>query len=180
VACAERPVRLTDEEAYAVLEPFFLETRKVFVEAGLARCAKTRLEIDGEAHDTPRHFAGCTEDGLLIVVAPQLADLPVDNVVAIFAHEFGHSADFLYPARFVVADGELVSSFEGKRRRALEEIDQRAEYNRRKQWEDRGSGDVEEAADRIAQDVTGREIRYAGPCVLQTYGSGRTRPAELR
>jgi hypothetical protein len=180
VACAERPVSLTDEEAYAVLEPFFLETQKVFVEAGLVRCAKTRLVIDAEAHDTPRHFAGCTEDGLLIVVAPQLADLPVENVVAILAHEFGHAADFLYPARFLVADGELVSSFEGARRRALEDIDQRAEYNRRKQWEDRDPTAVEEAADRIAQDVTGREIQYAGPCVLQTYAPGGPRPPDLR
>lgn len=178
--CEERPVSRTDEEAYAVLEPFFVETRKLFVEGGLTRCAGVKLEIDADAHDDPRHFAGCTEDGLIIVVAPQMAELPVDNVVAIFAHELGHAADFLYPARFIVADGELISSFEGKRRRAIKDLDQRSEYNRRMQWERRNPADVEQTADYVARDVTGREIHYAGPCVLQTYGPGAERPKGLR
>lgn len=171
---------MTDEEAFAVLEPFFRETQLLFVERGLTRCQETRLLVEDDAHDTARHFAGCTEDGLRIVVAPQLAQLPVDNVVAILAHEFGHACDFLYPARFIVADGELVSVYEGPKRISLEDMDQRAAYNIRRQWESRAPEDIEATADAVAGDVTGREIRYNGPCMLQTYGPGTGRPRTLR
>lgn len=177
--CPETRAPLSDDVAFTVLEPFFVETRALFVEAGLRRCEKTRLEIDPGAHDTPRHMAGCTEDGLVIVAAPELAELPVDNVVAIFAHEFGHAGDFLYPTRFVVADGELVTAVE-RERASLDDMDQRGSYNRRRQWEARDAHEVEIAADFIAAHVTGRVIRYGGPCMLQTYGPGKRRPRSLR
>lgn len=169
---------LTDEEAYAILEPFFKATRALFAERGLSRCKRVRFRIDPEGHDTPRHFAGCMDDGSEVVVAPELADLPVDNVVAIFAHEFGHAADYLYPARFFVADGELIQRAEP--RRSHSEMDAREEFNRRAQWEHRDDDAVEVTADHIAGYVTGREIHYAGACVLQTYGPGVPRPRRLR
>jgi len=181
--CRRLIASLSCEEAFAVLDPFFVETKKLFVERGLVRCRETRLLVEEEVHDTPRHFAGCTDDGREIIAAPQLAEMPVETVVAIMAHEFGHSADFLYPSRFVVADGELVSVFEGERRERrvkLDDLDQRGAYNLRKQWETRNPPAVEETADAVAEYVTHREIRYAGPCMLQTYGPGRRRPKELR
>lgn len=179
-SCRRLDAALTDEEAYAVLEPFFRETRLMFVEKGLTRCRETKLVVEADAHDTARHFAGCSDDGQEIVVAPQLAQMPVDNVVAILAHEFGHAADFLYPARFLMADGELVHVFEGAKRVSLENMDQRAAYNMRRQWERREASDVELTADAVANYVTGREIKYNGPCMLQTYGPGTGRPRELR
>lgn len=171
---------LSSDEAYFVLEPFFKETRALFVEEGLVRCRQATLEIDSSIRDSPRHFAACSEDGKSIVLAPELADRSVDEVAAIVAHELGHAADFLYPGRFFVADDELVQRWDGawERRHRIE--DERAAYNRRIQWERRSADHVERAADLIAEQVTGRVIRYAGPCLLQTYGPGVTpRPEGL-
>ena len=179
-SCRRIPAALTADEAYAAIEPFFVETRRLFIERGLTRVKETRLLIDPEAHDTPRHFAGCIETGKEIVVAPEFATLPVDNVVAIIAHEFGHACDFLYPGRFFLAEGELVSMREAGRRVAVEDMDQRSVYNVRKQWETRDAHAVEVTADRVAEFVTSRTIQYAGPCMLQTYGPGKSRPRALR
>ncbi len=179
-ACVLTEPSLSDEEAYFVLEPFFRETQALFVEHGLTRCKQVRFELDSEAHDTPRHFAGCAEDGSHIIAAPQLADRSIDEVAAVLAHEFGHACDFLYPARFLVADGELVQRWGTAWNARAAITDERAAYNQRMQWERRDPGEVERAADLIAQHVTGRVIRYGGPCMLQTYGAGAApRPAGL-
>jgi len=181
-ACEFREANLTPTDALAVLEPFFAEVRTVFVEYGYRRCAETQLEVDAEAHDTPRHFAGCRDDGLYVVAAPQMADLPVDNVVAIFAHEFGHACDFLYPTRFQLAGDELVvhpGEWEGKRAPTAE-MDAKASRAVMKQWKDRTEDDVEQLADAVAEIVLGKPIGYSGPCRLQSFEGGARRPTTLR
>lgn len=166
-----------------MLEPFFVETRTLFCDAGFSRCSATKLEIDGEAHDTPRHFAGCRDDGRLILAAPEMADLPVDNVVAIFSHEFGHAVDFLYPTRFQLVVGELEErKGEWSEGRRLPTAEMPAAFARgvMRQWRGRDDDEVERLADAIAERVVGRPVAYTGPCLLQTFGAGAPRPEGLR
>lgn len=151
--------------------------RKVFVEAGLATLKRTRLVCAPLDRSNPRHFAGCAESADRIYVVPEITSLPDETLVAILSHEFGHAADFAYPAHWVLVEGELLEQVSvGEGREA---------YNRRMQWEARDHDSVERAADAIAEwayRIAGspKRIAYAGPCLLQTFGMGaRPRPAGL-
>lgn len=91
-----------------ILAPYFEGTRSTFASfvpapgsAPLSRLARTRFRVSDEVADTSRHYAGTTEDGLWIVLAPSIIDLGPESASAIIAHEFGHAADFLYPADFL-------------------------------------------------------------------------------
>lgn len=178
------------DAAYLILEPYFDEVRAVFVahertRYGSSRLQHTRLECDALVHSEageidgcalPRHFAGCSEDGRLIIAAPELAELPEQTVVAIFAHEFGHALDFAHPARWAMEDGVLVERElpkpSDKRRRQI----RLAAVN---QWRARDDYTVEITADQLAEMVMGRPIGYTGPCWLQSFGGVR-RPEGLR
>ena len=83
---------LTAEEGYAVLEPYYTAAQDVFVENGATRVSKTRMTCEDWVHDSERHFAACATTGLLIVVAPELAEQPEPVVLAILSHELGHAA----------------------------------------------------------------------------------------
>lgn len=169
-----------DEIAAAILQPHFSAVQDVFVAHKVApgktmsKLAKTRLVVDENMHDTPRHFAACRDDGTLIMLAPQMADLDIMHVVAIITHEFGHAADFAYPAMWMgpmrqAGVAVWVGDGDGPEARAW----QRA-------WNRRNADQVEWAADGIAEAVTGRRIGYTGQCVLQTFDRGQSRPAGLR
>ncbi len=171
---------LDDEVAAVILEPHFDAVRDTFVEfcpepgKQLAKLKRTRFVVDPSVHDTDRHFAMCRDDGLLIRIAPEAAELPLENLVAILSHEFGHAADFAYPGKWVTplrGAGDVV--WLGSR------SDKPARKWRRL-WEERNGDQVEWAADAIASTVTGVEIRYCGPCVLQCFSGAQTRPAGLR
>jgi hypothetical protein len=171
-----------------VLEPYFLAAQERFVEYErraldddtMARvellCAPWK-ELHEEHGFEHRNFAATSEDGGTIVVAPELAELPPDNVAAIIAHEFAHALDYRHPARFVLVRGEVF---------LYEEPDPedpdggRSRLNRMRQWIDRDTDTVEASADEIACVVLGREIRYSGPCSLQTFETGTSRPRGLR
>ena len=56
-ACPEIRSPLTVEEAEAVIEPYFLAVRDVFVGNGATKCKRVTLEIAPWIHDSPRHFA---------------------------------------------------------------------------------------------------------------------------
>lgn len=159
---------LESDEAREALTSYFSETKLLFVECGLTKLRKVDLVVDGSVRDSGRHYAACREDGRVILVSPAMADLPHDSVAAIFAHEFGHAADFSYPARFLVADGELVQ----RSGTSAAGIDDRWAYNQSKQWVERPDDAVELTADLIAEWVTGRQIRYSGSRCVQTYGAG--------
>lgn len=175
MGCPEISTDLDCEEARLIIEPFFFEMRHVFVEeAGLSRCRKTRLYCAPWMHDTERHFAACRDDGLVVVVAPELAELPVETVVAILAHEFGHATDYLYPAEFA-----LDRDRKARRRRRVEADDvQWARWA--KAWTRRDDDLVEVTADAVAEFATGNRIGYLGPCQLQAFDRGRARPQGLR
>ena len=182
--CEDAPFTLTDEEALLVLEPYFEAVRERYLESGLRRASDVRLHLSEWAHDSPRHFGMTTSDGKLVTVAPHLAGMPEDTVVAIMAHEFGHACDFLSPSRYQLRDRALVEwatrDWSEGRVSGAEE-DPKAAYNRSKQWESREDDEVERTADAIAERVMQRPIYYAGPCMVQSLAGGiRPRPAGLR
>ena len=183
MSCPRLTSTLSDEQAHAVVEPVFVELQALFAEQGLARLEVTALEVDtGLVHDTGRHFAMCRDDGRLIIVAGVIAELPLENLTAILAHEFGHATDFSYPTRFQVARLELIEH-DGEwrgRRRPLADVDGGVAFARRRQWESRTDDAVERTADAIAESVLGRPVLYDGPCMIQRFEAGRRRPPGLR
>lgn len=180
-ACRDTDTDLTVEEAYAILEPYFLAVQERFVAEGAKRASNVRLEVAPWAHDTLRHFAATATTGSPVVVAPELAELPEETVLAILSHEFGHAVDYLYPGEYVlVDDGELVRlpptpahDLGGKR-------GEQAYLARMKRWERRDDDAVERTADAIAEHFTGHAIGYCGPCDLQCFDRGVSRPDGLR
>jgi hypothetical protein len=153
--------------ARLILEPYFDELQERFVEAGLDRVSETRLRCKLGLHDTPRHFAGCLEDGTMIYAAPELVEMPTDMVLGILAHELGHAADFLYPGEFVLREDHVVRV--------------EPDRQRMKGWRKRDDDTVEITADFIAEKVLGTPIGYRGPCHLQSLGHvGNPRPLGLR
>ena len=164
------------EIADSILKPHFDAVRDVFVEyrthtgETLKLLAKTRFVVVEGVHDGGRHFAGCREDGLLLYLAPESVELPVETLVAILAHEFGHAADFAYPARWLPERDEPA--------RWLEE-GRRGTTKWRKAWGQRNEDQVEWAADSIAYAVTGKRVGYCGPCLLQCF-DGKPRPEGLK
>lgn len=173
----------SNDEAHAILEPYFLAARELFAkycdDLGLdgREVAKTKFECRSEMHDTERHFAGTTLDGRKVLAAPEMADLPEDTVAAIFAHEFGHVVDHRYPSFFVFSEERLiyVGPVEGEDRRA-----EQARVARMKQWDRRNYHEVEVTADLLAEAVTGSRIGYSGKCMLQGLNRGVARPEKLR
>lgn len=174
-AAACQPLETSVErlEAQLILEPFFQEALELFQQAGYDRVSKTRFGISGDMHDSPRHFAGCREDGGLILVAPEMVELPVPTVIAIMAHEVGHACDFLYPGRFSLTES-------GIREFDFGEATETQRLRRLRAWQLRDSHDVELTADRLAESVYGTPIGYTGPCLLQTFRGGQPRPEHLR
>jgi hypothetical protein len=178
---AHRPLEI--DEAAAVLQPYYEALQQRYVTAGLRRVGKTRLSIEKRAHDGGRHFAMCRDDGAVIVAAPELADQAEDIVIGILAHELGHAADYSYPCRYQLADGALIEweHPDWVERARKEEGDARALFNRSRQWERRVDDEIELTADAIATRIMARPIRYAGPCMLQSFRRGSApRPVGLR
>lgn len=186
-SCEVISTPLSCDEALLVAEPFFLAVKERFVAwekdaYGSSKLKRVRLECDdalhleeGEIEGAPafRHFAACSEEGNLIVMAPELVELPEPTLLGIMAHEFGHALDFSRPAHFGF-DGERVLLQDpakmGDRRRVAT----------MRWWRDRSGNVVEQMADRIAEVATGKAIGYTGPCMLQTLAGGQRRPAMLR
>lgn len=169
------------EVAYAIIEPHFDAIRDVYLEhplpdGSLERLEKTRLLIDPAIRDSERHYAACRDDGLLIVLAPEAAELPMASLVALLCHELGHAVDFLYPGRWACERGKpavwLPEQLGWPHKTRMGKI--------RRAWADRGADQIEWDADAIAYAITGRPIQYCGPCLVQCFSGGVTRPAGLR
>lgn len=174
-ACEFVRTDLSDEEAHLILEPYFEELRERYAGAGLERCLTTRLRVDARMHDTARHFAACQYDGKIIVLAPELAELHDDTVMAIIAHELGHAADFLYPGEFALRRED-----EPALRRAPDSMKSKHWHRWLRDWEQRDDDLVELTADAVAHYALGVRFGYRGPCLIQTFGETRLRPVGLR
>ncbi len=172
------------DAALAILEPYFEAAREIYLKFSKGRglnvrgLKKVRLECREDMHDTERHFAGASEDGTRIAIAPQAVDLPEDTLAAIIAHEFGHIVDFLNPGMFLCDTEEqtliLVSEKDEDEARAG-----KTRFARIRQWEKRDSHSIELTADLIAEEAIGTRIGYSGPCMLQGFGRGVSRPEDL-
>ncbi len=174
-ACRDTTTDLTNEEAHAIIEPYFDAVRDNYVAAGLAQCKRTRLVIDPKMHDTNRHFAACQDDGLVILVAPELAEWPDYSLMAILAHELGHATDFLYPGQFAMRGDDEPAEY-----RNPESMKAKHWHRWLKDWKSRDADLVELSADAIAHRVMGVRYGYRGPCLIQTFGATRLRPVGLR
>lgn len=200
------PNPLTSEDGQAILEAYFSIVREAFIERGLAFVRDTEFEVRDWVHDSPRHYAATTEDGRLVIAAPELALLPPETIEAILAHEFGHVTDYRYPGEWRLADDELVrlpripkrllDHHRARIEKTEDELGARSSRQRREDkaglqasqtasarlqaWMNRDPDTVEFTADAIAEHVTGRKIGYCGPCLLQCFDRGRRRPRGLR
>lgn len=173
--CADTATTVTPDEALLILEPYFTVMKELFIEAGLTEVSKVKLYVAPVMHDSPRHFAGARADGAVILLAPEMIELPENTVAAIVAHEFGHATDFLYPGEFVLGEDRKALR---RQRNGLENDDRWITWL--KDWEKRDDDVVEFVADGIAERVTGRRIGYVGPCKLQAFDRGKARPQGLR
>lgn len=116
-----------------------------------------------------------------MVVAPEIAELPEETLLAILSHEFGHATDFLYPTEFVlVDDGELVR-LPSVPVKLIDRKAEQANLARMNAWQRRDADTVERTADAIAERFTGHLVGYCGPCELQCFDRGhRPRRKGLR
>jgi hypothetical protein len=110
----------------------------------------------------------------VLIVAPEMADLPSETVLAILAHELGHAVDFLYPGEFALGKDRKVM------RRDLDGVDDQQRQRWVRGWQKRDDDAVEFTADGIAELVYGIPIGYCGPCKIQCFDRGQARPAGLR
>lgn len=174
-SCPDTTTELSAGDALLVIEPYFIANQEIFEAAGFERVCRTRLYCAPWVHDSPRHFAACREDGLAVIVAPELAEKDERMVLAILAHELGHATDYLYPGEFVLGPGR-----KARRRVQAEFGDDQRWIRWLKSWEDRDDDTVEFVADAIAELATGMPIGYVGPCKLQSFARGQARPQGLR
>lgn len=163
-----------DAEARAILLPLWKEICAAFKHAGHKAPGRAKFELDEAMHDSCRHFAGATEDGSLVLVAPSLIDMPMHTVQAILAHEAGHVTDFAAPGHWwSPRTGELV---------LVETLPERGLKRHLDRWKGRSDDELERVADGIAETVTGRRVGYVGAssCLVQALDRGRPRPPGLR
>jgi hypothetical protein len=189
----ERPRQVVDcATALVIVEPYFRAAQEAFVQHEALHCgakkpklARVRLEcspwskLHEESDFGTRNFAGTTLDGTVIVVAPEVVELPEDTVAAIMAHEFGHAYDFLYPGMFLMSDGELLR-FDPIEVDPDNKWERQTAVARARQWRDRSDEEAEQVADAIAGEVLGHPVLYGGPCMLQCFSRGAKRPEGLR
>lgn len=173
--CVSVTTDLTNEEAHLILEPYYDEVRRRYVDAGLDLCRRTRLVVDPSMHDTARHFAACQDDGKLILVAPELAEYHEEVVLAIMAHELGHACDFLYPGEFAMGAEDAPAL-----RRSPDSMKSRHWHQWLRDWRKRDDDLVELTADAISHYALGVRYGYRGPCLIQTFGATKPRPVGLR
>lgn len=187
------------ELVFGIVQPHFDAVRDEFVSfvpedghGGLTKLAKVRCKVDAGMHDTERHYAAMRDDGLLMVLAPEIVELPWETIVAIVSHEFGHAADFAYPGQWLTfGGGPEKATWLGER-----EAGDKAARKWRLLWEERmrlaGGGamnpaaehardQIEWAADGIVEAVTGHRLGYCGRCMIQCFNEeSKLRPAGLR
>lgn len=172
--CPDLKTALAPAEAHQILLPYFEAVRALFLAQGLSKISRVKLTCSSDMHDTPRHFGGTSQDGLEIVLAPEMVELQEKFVLGIIAHELGHATDFLYPGEFTIGKDDSII------RRERVSVDDTQWLRWQRAWDLRDSYVVEKTADLIAGLVWGTPIGYEGPCTLESFEGGVPRPAALR
>ncbi len=172
------PLLASDELAASILVPCFDSVRDKFAAyepvAGqsLDKLLRTRLLVDPAIADSERHYAACRDNGLEIIMSPDAADLPSENLVAIIAHEFGHAADFAYPGCWLFVSQDDPAVWVGR--------DGKGSSKSRNLWNARSLDQIEWTADSIVLAITGHSVGYCGRCLVQCFEGGKKRPKGLR
>jgi len=124
--------------------------------------SRAAFELDESMHTSPRHYGGCTLDGLTVKIAPSIAELPRDVMLGVLAHEAGHVEDFCNPDTYGLVRGKLIYKAAPLPRRT--------------------SHQIEVIADKIA-GLAGYKIGYVdlrGVGWIECLGRGVARPKGLR
>jgi hypothetical protein len=166
--------------AAVIIAPSFNAVLDVYCEAhrklkGSRDMSAVELQVNEDMHDTERHFAACYTTGKRIDIAPEGADLPLDTLTAILAHELGHASDFLHPGRWEFVSRDKPAKWVDSDAATSENL-----KGLQRRWMKRSDDEIEWCADAIAYAVTGRRVGYCGPCLLQCFDSGVLRPTGLR
>jgi hypothetical protein len=200
---ASRSVMDEDETVRGIIQPYFdavMDTFALFRHPSrhIKKVSEVTYRITSAAHDAERHFARTRTDGRLMEFATEIVDLPPDTLVAIITHEFGHSADMLYPACWSwpksgsgdsiwVGHSDVDRSYAWRHTFGKETAVSRTGHDDKataenwvRAWSDPTDDQIEWAADAIAFAVTGKRIGYSGRCMLQSFDTGARRPAGLR
>ena len=154
-----------------VIETVWEQVVRTFSDKDLHHPESARLSLDPSRHDSCRHFAATTMDGSEVLVAPDLADMPYETMLAILAHEAGHVEDLCSPGVWWFREGRLRRvSFPKRGAKGLV-----------RSWQDRSDDEVERVADAIAELALGQRIGYVGHagCLVQSVGRGTRRPKGL-
>jgi len=181
--------------AWELLEPYWEDVVEAYEKMGLPEPSRVRsVIVDASWHDTCRHFAGMTHDSQQLIVAPELADMPVDTIKAILAHEAGHAVDLARPGELFLRSRDGLPVGTSQRAKVLAR-QQSYSTGRDKlyavapeditrkvieAWYKRSKDEVERCADAVAEAVLGHRIGYVGPCLVQSLNRGVRRPIGLR
>lgn len=163
-----------------LIEPYFDAVRDRFAlyepEPGkrLTKVDKIVFVVEPAVRDSSRHYAACSEDGRLILLAPEVASLDLETFLALAGHELGHACDFLYPAKWVTnGDPDAKAVWIGDR-------DNKQARQWFSLWSSRSRHQVEVSADSIARTVLGKPIRYCGECDVQCFRGTKKRSEEIK
>lgn len=188
------------DQVTSIIQGYWVPITQAFKQAGYNQPNQvTRLQVDSKAHDSCRHYAMAKMDGSVLIVGPEIVDLPPDNITAILAHEAGHFVDFASPGRFWFRSPQAIRVRSGARAISLsvkalppdhkgpvlfffQDLPTKGLSKHLREWENRGRDEEERVADEIASYVLGKPIRYTGSrdCLVQSIGRGVERPIGLR
>lgn len=167
-------IPVEEDEAEAVLGPFWQEVSDGFADAGFHEPSELHnIIVTDEVRDSCRHFAAAREDGKVVYVASEIVNLPDESIFGILAHEAGHIIDFCNPGKFWYRKNGL---------QVVEKLPSKGYRKILKAWRERDDDEVEMVADEIAHMALGVRIGYVGSpsCLVQALGRGKRRPRGLR
>lgn len=187
----------TADQLAAIINPFWKQVVYRFEDADFPQVKKTTRVVFSEGvHDSCRHYAAARTDGKVLMLAPEVVNLPDEAIWALLAHEAGHFVDFASPGRFFYREPTRVRMRSGAEVEMLGELSERLPPSalfrfthlphklgkHMREWKDRDKDEVELVADGIASVAMGVPIRYTGPddCLVETFGPGVERPLGLR
>ena len=168
-----------------------------FEKKGYVEPGRARMTIDSAWHDSCRHYAAMDSTGSQLFVAPEILDLPPENIFGVLGHEAGHLVDFANPGRYwfrparavVVRAGSKCVSVadvpEATKQDVLFFFEKLPDKNLKKhmiEWHNRSKDEVERVADAIASIVLETTVGYTGTsdCLIEAIGKGIARPKGLR
>lgn len=168
-----------------------------FDKKGYLEPGRARMEIDSAWHDSCRHYAAMDSNGSALFVAPEILDLPPENIFGVLGHEAGHLVDFANPGRYWFRPATAVVVRTGSKCVSVadvppstkqdvlfffEKLPQKNLNKHMNEWHHRTKDETERLADAIASIVLEASIGYTGSshCLIEAINKGISRPRGLR